>query len=140
MAAGPQLEREHEFMLRAVEAAHAGVCFAPDAEIEHLEQRRLRGVKKLVHMRPVHAHKGEAAGMARSSHSLERCREERRVGLRRHREAAMTNSRWRTFPRPDTCPSIGTLYGGSVKTADPRSSPIKTACAASSRASPHRTL
>ena len=29
---------------------------------------------------------------------------------------AIANSRWCTRPLPETLPSIGTLYGGSVKT------------------------
>lgn len=43
MTTGPKLEDEDQFVLRAVEAAHAGIWLGPDAEIEHLQRRRPGG-------------------------------------------------------------------------------------------------
>src|SRR5437016_3694843 len=49
----------------------------------------------------------------------------------------MANSRWRILPSPQTCPSMGTLYGGSVKMRSTRSSASRWSKLRRLRESPH---
>src|SRR5208337_1807980 len=62
--ARPKLEDEHQFVLRAIEAPHAGVRLGPDAEIEHLQRGRPGGGKQFMQVPPIYADESGAAGLA----------------------------------------------------------------------------
>src|SRR5829696_2225453 len=57
----PDLEDKDEFVLGAIERAHAAVCLVPDAEVFQLREHRLTCTEKLAHVAPVHADEGDGA-------------------------------------------------------------------------------
>src|SRR5450759_4541944 len=57
----PVLEHENELMLRAIECAHAGVRFGPDAEVLQFEVRVVAGVENFAEMAPIHADEKDGA-------------------------------------------------------------------------------
>ena len=61
MGLGAVFIDKDQLMLGAVEAAHAGICLGPDAQVLELGIGTGRGFQDLAHMPPVHADKVDRA-------------------------------------------------------------------------------
>jgi hypothetical protein len=109
MGSVPDLEHQHQFVLAAVERAHAAVGLVPDAEVFDFREHGLPGGEQLTEVPPVHAHERNGAIPAAGGGMTEGQLQEAREGLPRHLSGPMANSRWRIRPSPHTCPSIATL-------------------------------
>src|ERR1019366_5507466 len=92
----PVLEHENELMLRAIECAHAGVRFGPDAEVLQFEVRVVAGFEYFAEMTPIHADEKDGAvgerGLKRSEEANQKGFEFPHAHLARaHGEFAMSD-------------------------------------------------
>src|SRR5258708_8398547 len=94
---GPGLPHEHQFMLRAIERAHAGIALVPDTEVLELAVDLAAGGQHLPHVPPIHADLMDRAVDGVLGEALKhRLQEIREFGLAHlatpHGKIAMTNA------------------------------------------------